>query len=113
VKGEPFTPPLPEMPAPTSFTAGGRNITRTGTISEGKHGSITLNGGQVLTFKDTGAYYITSIRNTGSVNKFVFDFNNNPTGTIRLYIEGNAELGKSSLQIPIRSLYPTALPMVL
>ncbi len=95
VKGPPSLPVLPAMPAITNFPAGGvTNITSTKTITPGSYNNITLTGNKTLTLSGTGVYVFNSIKNSGSCNNFVFDFKNDPTGTIKIYVHGDVEFNK-------------------
>ena len=61
--------------AVTNFKPAGKtNITKTQTITPGAYGPIKLNGNSTITFSGPGVYIFSSISNSGNVNKFVFDF---------------------------------------
>ena len=95
VTGTPTLPTLPQMPAITSFQAyGSTNVTSTQTLSPGTYCSMTLSGNKTVTFSGPGIYVFKSIKNTGSNNSFVFNFNNSATGTIKIYVHGDIDLGK-------------------
>ncbi|MBL7877375.1 MAG: hypothetical protein JNL53_17045, partial [Cyclobacteriaceae bacterium] len=76
-------PPFPQMP----------DITSTRVITPGGYDDIKLSGNQTLTFKGTGIYILDKIENKNS-NNFIFDFENDPTGTIKIYVHNNVSLGK-------------------
>jgi hypothetical protein len=93
--GAPALPVLPSMPAVTTFPAAGTvNITTTQTIKPGSFGNITLGGNKTLTLSGTGVYVFKSIKNSGTTNNFVFDFGNDPVGTIKIYVYGDVDLNK-------------------
>ena len=95
ITGTPALPVLPAMPAITSFPAfGSTNITASGTIIPGEYGDLALPGNKTLTLSGTGVYVFKSVRNTGSLNNLVFDFKNDPSGTIKIYIDGDADFYK-------------------
>ncbi|MBP9925790.1 MAG: hypothetical protein KBF45_07340, partial [Cyclobacteriaceae bacterium] len=78
-------PPYPQMP----------DITTTRIITPGGYDDIKLSGNQTLTFKGTGIYILDKIENkNGTSNSFVFDFQNDPTGIIKIYVHENVSLGK-------------------
>ena len=54
---------------------------------------------QTLTFSGTGIYIFKSIKNSGSANNFVFDFNNAASGTFKIYIYNDANLDKISASL--------------
>jgi len=93
-------PAPPALPVITVFPASGTtNITATKTISPGAYGDVALNGNKTLTLSGTGVYVFKSIKNSGTTNEFVFDFKNEATGTIKIYIEGDVELNKVQASI--------------
>jgi cytoskeletal protein CcmA (bactofilin family) len=92
-------PVLPGLPVITSFTAGNNNISNSRSIDSGKYGNLSLGGGRIVTFSTTGDYYFKSIRNSGTFNKFVFDFTKDPKGIIRIFVEGDANLNKMNVDI--------------
>lgn len=97
VTGAPTLALMPAMPVINVFPACGfTNFTNTCTINPGNYGNIALNGGKTITFSRPGTYVFRSIKNTGNTNSFVFNFNNDATGVFRIYIDGDAELGKVS-----------------
>ncbi len=99
VVGTPNLPTLPTMPAITVFPAAGTtNIASTQTITPGSYGNITMAGNQTLTLSGTGIYVFKSINITNS-NKFVFDFKSDLTGTIKIYVFGDADLHAASASI--------------
>ncbi|HET7118358.1 MAG TPA: hypothetical protein VFI29_17815, partial [Hanamia sp.] len=94
ITGIPNLPVLPAMPAINIFPdAGTLNISSTKTITPGAYGDITLSNNKTLTFSGTGIYVFKSIKNSGN-NSFVFDFKNDPTGVIKIYIYGDVDLNK-------------------
>ncbi len=100
VTGTPNLPGLPAMPVVTSFpSVGSTAITTTKTITQGSYGSVTLSGNKTLTISGTGVYVFKSIKNSGSSNNFVFDFKNDPTGTIIMYVYGDVDLNKVQASI--------------
>ncbi len=95
ITGTPALPVLPAMPAITNFPAfGSTNITASGTIIPGEYGDLALPGNKTLTLSGTGVYVFKSVRNSGSLNNLVFDFKNDPSGTIKIYIDGDADFYK-------------------
>ncbi|MBK9318443.1 MAG: hypothetical protein IPM91_06205 [Bacteroidetes bacterium] len=94
--GTPNLPGLPALPTPVVFPASGTsNVTSTQTISPGSYQNMSLSGNKTITFNGPGTYVFASINNTGSCNTFKFNFQNNSTGVFKIYIHGNAYLGKS------------------
>ena len=93
--GTPNLPALPTLPLPVVFPASGtQNITNSITIGPGNYNNMTLSGNKTITLLGSGVYVFNSINNTGSKNSFVFDFNNQSTGTFKIYVHGNMCLGK-------------------
>jgi len=90
----PSIPALPQMPAITNFpSAGTKDITNSGAITPDKpYRNVKLNGNKTLTFSGPGTYVFNSIKNTGSINKLVFDFQDSPTGIIKIYVHGDVDL---------------------
>lgn len=80
-------PPVMEFPQ-----AGTKNIIATSTIP-GAYGKLNLSGNSTVTLSGPGDYVFNSVYNTGSGNKLIFDFNNDPDGVYRLLIHGDAALG--------------------
>jgi hypothetical protein len=100
VKGTPVFPVLPVLPAATIFPAAGTvNITNTGIILPGAYNNLTLNGGKTITFSGPGVYVFNTIKNTGSVNNFVFDFKNNTSGTIKIYVHGDIDMNIMNIDV--------------
>lgn len=107
--GTPNLPTLPVMPVIRTFSdtlPGSPNITNTQTIypagvngSTGIFGNVFLGGNKTLTLKGPGVYVFKSIKNTGTSNNFVFDFNNNPNDTFKIYVWGDVDLGKVKASI--------------
>lgn len=97
----PSFPVLPEMPAILNFPAagGGSPITSTKTIGAGAYNALTLTGNKTITFSGTGEYIFSKIQNSGSTNNFVFDFKGSSTGTIKIYVYGDVDLGKVQTSI--------------
>lgn len=97
VTGSPNIPVVPAFPANVTFQAlGGQDIMYGMSLMPGTYGNIKLGGRQTLVFSEPGTYIFQSVTNSGSANDFVFDFNTMPTGNFRIYIEGDAQLGKIS-----------------
>ncbi|MEP7144222.1 MAG: hypothetical protein ABI707_15165, partial [Ferruginibacter sp.] len=96
VTGLPQLPDLPPMPAITNFPACPpiSDIRSTRTIRPGKYGQIKLQGNNTLTFSGTGAYVFDKIDNKGGFNYFILDFKNSATGTFKIYVHKDADLGK-------------------
>jgi hypothetical protein len=89
--GTPSLPVLPAMPAITTFQAipaDAHNITGSESVRPGIYGDVNLGGNKTLTLNGSGDYTFRSIRNSGTTNKFVFDFGpNNPNGKFRILVE--------------------------
>ncbi|MEJ7586606.1 MAG: hypothetical protein WKI04_03480 [Ferruginibacter sp.] len=100
VTGQPLIPALPGMPAISRFPdcRYSADINSTKIISPGTYGDVKLDGNKTLTFDGTGIYAFDQIDNKGGTNYFVFDFKNNPSGTIRIYIHKDADLGKINVR---------------
>ena len=99
VMGTPSLPVLPAMPDITPFpNAGNTNITGTQTIGPGAYGNMSLTGGKTVTFSSPGVYVFNSIANSGTFNNFTYNFQNNASGTIRIYVHGDADMGKLSVK---------------
>ncbi|MBP6513208.1 MAG: hypothetical protein KA347_11095, partial [Bacteroidia bacterium] len=95
ILGSPSLPGLPALPSPVVFPAAGtQNISTTTTLNPGCYKKMTLSGNKTITLNGPGVYVFSSINNTGSANSFVFNFQNNPTGTFKIYVHGNMCLGK-------------------
>ncbi len=100
ITGTPTLKIMPVLPPVLTFPAAGSvNITSTRTITPGNYKDIQLNGNKTLTFRGTGDYVFRSVVNSGSVSYFVFDFQNNPTGKIRLFVHGDMNVNKVSITI--------------
>lgn len=100
ISGVPALPVLPAMPAITKFPAAGSvNITTSQAIKPGSFGDVLLGGNKTLTLSGTGVYVFKSIKNSGTTNNFVFDFGNDPVGTIKIYVYGDVDLNKVSASI--------------
>ncbi len=85
-------PQLPSMPPLTTFPAAGTTpITTTQTITPGSYGAMALAAQQTLRFSGVGVYVFTSIAN-GLADSLIFDFKNNVTGSIKIYVYGNVDL---------------------
>lgn len=96
-KGIPQLPALPNLPSTESPSyAGGENITASKIISPGSWGTITLNGGQTLTFSRPGVYIFRAIKNSGNFNKFVFNFPD-ADGKFKIYIVEDVALYKINI----------------
>jgi hypothetical protein len=112
VRAAPTLPLLPALPDPKTFpAAGSTNISTTKTISPGSYGDIILGGNKTLTLNGPGVYVFKSITNSGTSNNFVFNFKNQ-SGTIRIYVLGNVDLGKikASFDSAATSNGPPAIP---
>ncbi len=101
--GEVFAPYptiiLPAFPSVSSFGTGGAgSIGTTQSISPGTHGSINLSGSKTITFNGVGDYILKNINNSGT-NTFVFDFKNQATGEIQIFVEGTVNLGRIQTSI--------------
>ena len=82
------------MPAITNFPkVGTTNITSSQTLKPGAYGDIALGNNEKIIFSGTGAYVFNSINNSGN-NSFVFDFQNDPKGAIKIYVYGDVNLNK-------------------
>ncbi|MEO6135037.1 MAG: MBG domain-containing protein [Ginsengibacter sp.] len=100
VTGTPTLPGLPQMPAITVFPkAGTESITNNRTISPGAFDRLALSGSKTVCFSGTGIYVFNSIKNFGSTNSIDFDFKNDKTGVIKVYIYGDVDLGKIAVNI--------------
>ncbi|HYM95300.1 MAG TPA: hypothetical protein VET23_14270, partial [Chitinophagaceae bacterium] len=98
--GIPNLPILPNMPIINVFAAASStNISNTQTITPGSYGNVTLGGNKTLTLSGTGIYVFNSIKNSGTANNFVFDFKNDPTGQIKIYVWGDVDLNKVKTSI--------------
>ncbi|MEP7080605.1 MAG: hypothetical protein ABI784_07740, partial [Ginsengibacter sp.] len=86
---------LPAMPVINNFPiVGSTNISNNKTVSPGSYGDVTLGGNKTLTLAGPGIYVFNSIVNSGTTNNFVFDFKNDPTGQIKIYVYSDVNLGK-------------------
>jgi hypothetical protein len=96
--GTPALPVLPAFPALTNFPAFPQmpDINTTQTITPGLYDDIKLTGNKTLTFSGTGVYVFDLIDNSGT-NNFIFDFKNDPFGTIKIYVHNYVELDKISV----------------
>ena len=101
ITGQPALPTLPAMPAITTFPAFANvaDINSTTTITPGSYKGIKLSGNKTLTFNGTGVYVFEQIANTGGTNNFVFNFQNNANGTIKIYVHNNVNLGKINVSM--------------
>lgn len=95
ITGAPSIPLMPALPGIANFSAYPAlpDINTTQTITPGLYDDIKLPGNKTLTFSGTGIYVFDLIDNSGT-NNFIFDFKNNPTGTIKIYVHNNVELSK-------------------
>ncbi|MBL0343065.1 MAG: hypothetical protein IPP71_20665 [Bacteroidetes bacterium] len=66
------------------------------TTTPGAYKNITLTGNKTITLNGPGIYIFNTVYNSGSCNTFKYNFQNNPTGTFKLYFHGNMSLGKCS-----------------
>lgn len=98
ITGTPTLKLMPALPPVLTFPAAGTtNITSTRTITPGAYKDIQLNGNKTLTFRGTGDYIFRSVVNSGSVTYFVFDFQNDPNGKIRILVHGDMNVNKISI----------------
>lgn len=97
ITGTPSLPTLPAMPAITVFPAfGSTNITTTQSINPGSYKDMLLSGNKTITLNGPGVYVFKSIKNSGSTNNFVFNFQNSASGEFKIYVHGDVDLGKVS-----------------
>ena len=100
ILGTPNLPVLPAMPVINAFPdTGSTNISGSKKITNGSYGDVTLSGNKTLTLSGTGVYVFKSIKNSGTTNNFVFDFKNDATGTIKIYVYGDVDLNKVQASI--------------
>ena len=101
ITGVPSLPAFPSLPAITPFPpfSAVPDIITTRTITPGAYDDIKLSGNQTLTFSGTGVYVIDLIDNKNATNYFVFDFQNNPTGTFQIYVYQNVKLNKTGVSM--------------
>ncbi|MES2891093.1 MAG: S8 family serine peptidase, partial [Bacteroidota bacterium] len=94
-EGVPTIVAMPTLPQITEFPpATNTHVTSSQPLNPGSYGDMKLNGNQRLTFNGPGEYTFNSILNTGNSNIFIFDFQDIPTGVIKIYVHGTADLGK-------------------
>ena len=94
IGNSPAFPAMPAFPVPPTFApAGATNFNNSASITPGSYGNVNYNNNKTLTLVDTGTYVFNSIDMSGN-NDFVYDFQNRPTGVFRIYVHGNAFLGK-------------------
>ncbi|MBK5270850.1 MAG: hypothetical protein JJE22_07535, partial [Bacteroidia bacterium] len=99
ILGTPNIPILPNLPTLSVFPAAGSgNISNTQAITPGSYGNVTLGNNKTLTLSGTGVYVFGSILNSGN-SSFVFDFKNDLTGNIKIYVWGDVDLGKVQTSI--------------
>ncbi len=97
ITGTPTLAGLPALRPITSFpAAGATDINSNTTITPGAYGNVSLTGNKTVILSGTGTYTFKAISNSGTTNNFVFDFKNDATGTIKIYVYGDADLGKIS-----------------
>ncbi|HCT21908.1 MAG TPA: hypothetical protein DIW54_00620, partial [Chitinophagaceae bacterium] len=86
-------PIFPTLPVINQYEAGSGSINSSITLSPGNYGTVTLNSGQTLTLNGTGTYVFKSIisKGSGRVN-IVYNFNNSPTGHIRIFVTDRIQL---------------------
>ncbi|MEO8762989.1 MAG: S8 family serine peptidase [Ginsengibacter sp.] len=95
----PIFPRMPLMPAAATFPAAGiGTITSNQTITPGSHGAMALTASQAILFSGPGTYVFSSITNSTN-DTFKFDFQNNLTGSFRIYIQGDANLGSINVSL--------------
>jgi hypothetical protein len=94
ITNTPSFPTMPVFPAATVFpAAGATNITTTQTITPGNYGNVTFSNNKTLTLNGPGVYVFNSLDFSGN-NSFVYNFQNLATGVFKIYVHGNAFLGK-------------------
>lgn len=100
IVGTPSLPVLPQFPVITNFQpyVSLPDINTTQSINPGVYDDIKLPGGKTLTFSGTGIYVFDQIANSGT-NNFIFDFKNDLTGTIKIYVHNNALLEKINVSV--------------
>ena len=102
ITGTPTIPNMPALPAVTVFPAAGSSTVST---TQGvnpfpaTYAGIELNGNKTVTFNGPGTYVFSHIKNTGNGNKFIFDFQNNPSGFIRIYVHNDVDLYKINIEM--------------
>ena len=100
IVGTPPLPGLPVMPSISSFDpAGNGTIATSQVIVPDEYGALMLNGGKTITFSGTGTYVFSKIKNSGNANKFIFDFQNSPTGIIRINVHDDVDLYKINVEL--------------
>ncbi len=102
ISGTPNLPVLPAMPVVTNFSNfpyGTTEVNNSGIIVPGKYKDLELKGGKVVTFSGTGIYVFKEIEIEGNDNTFRFDFKNDPTGKIIIYVHEDVELYKLKVEI--------------
>ncbi len=87
---------MPTINTIDPIPAGAQNISNNANVYPNiLYGNVTLTGNKTITFNGSGTYVFRSIKNSGTTNKFVFDFGpNNPNGIIRILVEGDVDLNK-------------------
>lgn len=93
-------PTLPELPDNTPFDNkyGTVNVTTTKSLSPGSYRSLALPGGKTLTFSGPGNYVFYNVKNSG-VNQLVFDLKNTTSGSINIFIVGDARWGRLAVRM--------------
>src|SRR5258705_1694401 len=100
ITNTPSFPVMPVFPPATVFPAAGdTNITNTRTINPGSYNNVTFANNKTLTFHGPGVYVFNSMNFSGN-NTFVYDFLGSTTGVIKVYVYGNAFLGKFNATLP-------------
>ncbi|MDB5275807.1 MAG: subtilase family protease [Ferruginibacter sp.] len=100
-------PGLPSMPAINQFPVNNStvDITTTTKLIANSNGdpvirrNILLGGNKTITLQGAGVYVFKSIKNTGNSNSFVFDLSATPLGKIKVYVEGDVDLGKVTASV--------------
>jgi hypothetical protein len=100
-------PVLPSMPGITPFpqNISTVDITTTTKLVANANGdpvirrNILLGGNKTITLQGAGVYVFKSIKNTGNSNSFVFDLSATPSGKIKVYVEGDVDLGKVTASV--------------
>src|SRR5258706_2753951 len=94
ITNTPSFPVLPVFPPAAVFpAAGATNLTTTQTISPGSYGDIIFSNNKTLTLNGPGVYVFNSMNLSGN-NNFIYNFQNLSVGVFKIYVHGNAFLGK-------------------
>jgi hypothetical protein len=91
-------PTLPTYPDAIIFpAAGATNISNTTTINPGSYGNVSMGNNKILTLNGPGIYTFNSINNSSN-NSIIYNFNNQD-GVIKVYVHGDAIMGKVNASI--------------